>query len=101
MSFGQLANRSEISERDRLAAARVIRDRHHHQGNPLRSLPPDQGLQSFDVEVTFKRKTSLGIRRFPNRQIDGLSPHEFDVRPRGIEMGIVWDYLTWLTKAGE
>ncbi len=88
-----LPDAAEVFERDRLPAAAVVRDRHHHQRNALDPLLADRRLERLQVHVPLEGV--LGRRHPPlgNDQVPRLRADVFNVRASGVEVGVVGDDL--------
>src|SRR5215472_505062 len=83
------AHRFEIAYRNRLAAARIVRHRHHDQRNAISALGRDKALESRDVEIALEIDTKLGVRGFRDRQVDSPRAGVLYIRPSRIEMSII------------
>ncbi len=92
---------ADIFHGDRLAAAGVVRHRDHAQRDVLRADAGDELFQGGGVEVAFEVGDAVGIGALGHGQIDGRGADELDVRPRGVEMGIVRHLLAGSADDGE
>ena len=77
---------------DRLAAAGVVRDRHHDQRDVLRLLEDERSSAAGSM-LPLKRCRADGRRPSVDREVDGLRPGELDVGAGRVEMGVVRDDL--------
>ncbi len=94
MAAANLAYRTGVCHRDRLAAARIVRHRQHGQRNALPTDLGDQRFERLDVHVALERSTMLRIACFWTRQVNRLGPHKLDIRSRGIEVRVIGNHVS-------
>src|SRR5437867_6534933 len=58
---------------------------HRHVARPFRQEP----FERADVHVSLERMDALRLATFRYDEVDGLRAGRFDVRARGVEMGVV------------
>ena len=85
-----LADRPDVGQADRLAAAGVVRHGQHHQRD-RGSLFFEELLQRRNIHVALEGVALARLEPFRDRQVEGLRPGELDVGPRGVEVGVVRD----------
>ena len=61
----------------------------------------DEGFERGHIHVAFEGMRGGGMLPFFDHQVDGFSSDEFDVRARGVEVGVVGDYVTFLAGYSE
>jgi hypothetical protein len=86
------AHRTEVLERHRLAAARVVRDRDEDDGNIARALR-EQSLEGLGVHVSLEGMERRRVAALGDRQIERLGARVLDVRARRVEVRVVRDDL--------
>jgi hypothetical protein len=84
---------TNVGERHRLATARVVRDREHHDRDPLAVRPVQQLPESVHVHIAFERSLDVRIERFGHRQVECHPLAHLDVRPGRIEVRVRRDDL--------
>jgi len=90
----------QVLERDRLAAARVVRDRHEHDRNEPITLAQET-VKGLDIHVALERMDERRVAAFRDDEVDGLRTRELDVRPSRVEVGVVGDRLPRPADHGE
>jgi hypothetical protein len=83
-------HRPEVLERHGLPAARVVRDRDEDDRHPS-LVPGEEGFEGVDVHVALERMDRRRIAALGDDEVDGLGTRRLNVRPRGVEMGVVGD----------
>ena len=91
----------DVRHGDGLAAAGIIGDRQHHEGDLRRTFGGDQGFERGDVHVALEIQPRLRIVRFRDGQIDGARAGEFHVGAGGIEVRVVGDDVPGLAHHGK
>ena len=91
VAAGDLTNRFDVGERNGLAAAGVIGDGDHDQGDVSRAFGFDQALQRRDIHVAFEGNLKLRVASRGQRQVDGFCAAKLDVGTRSVEVGVVGD----------
>ncbi|CAB4834498.1 unannotated protein [freshwater metagenome] len=84
---------AQVGQRHRLAATGVVGDGDEHDGDVLRAASEDQFLERDDIHVALERVLELWALALGDHQVDGLSAGELDVRPGGVEVGVVGDHF--------
>jgi hypothetical protein len=84
------ADGPEVLQRDGLAAAGVVGHGDHDHGHVVAALV-EQGVEGLDVHVALERVLAARDPALGDRQVDGLGAAGLDVRPRGVEVGVVRD----------
>ena len=92
---------AHVLERDGLPAARVVRDRDHHQRHPFGPVVEQQALQPLEVDVPLERVEARRLERLRNRKVDGGRLGELDVRTGRVEVRVVRDDLAAPADRGE
>ena len=87
-----VAHGADIGQADRLAAAGVVRDRHHYERNALADVR-DGALERLDVHVAFERVQRVRLPALRHGQVAGLGAGGFDVGPRRVEVRVVRHYV--------
>src|SRR6516165_10484807 len=101
LSRADFFDRLDICHGNWLPAAGIVRNSDHHQRNALNTDPFDQLLETGSIHVAFERMVTCRFERLRYGEVDCFGPHEFAVRPRGIEMHVVWDDVTFLAHDAE
>ena len=94
------AHVAQVLHRHRLAAARVVRDRHEddrHVGGTL----GEQPFERFGVHVALERMQCRRVAALRDRQVECLSPGVLDVGARRVEVRVVGDDLARPTEHRE
>src|SRR5258708_2580629 len=95
------AHLPDIFHRNRLPSAGIIGYGEHHQRDSLPPNPTNQFLQRSHVHVSLKWMFVAGFASFGNQQIDCFSAYKLDICPRGIEMRVVGNNVTFLASDSE
>ena len=85
-------DRAQVLERDRLAAARVVRDGDEDDRDAV-AVGVEQGLEPSDVHVPLERVDRLWVAALGDDEVDRLGARELHVGARGVEVGVVGDDL--------
>ena len=93
VSVADGSHATQVLEADRLAAARVVGDGDHHQGNGLRAALPDEGVERVEVHVALERMNDRWVPPLLDHQVDRIGPGELHIRPGGIEVRVAGDRL--------
>ena len=88
MTSAQAAYRLDVRHRNRLAAAGVIGNGQHHQGNVRGAFAGNQGFERHHIHVAFEVEPELCVGGLGNGQVDGLRAGELNIGPRGVKVCI-------------
>ncbi len=87
-----LARATNVGQRNGLSPARIIGDRHEDDGDRGGAIAKEF-LEGTQIHVSLERVQRGDVVPFGYHQISSLGAGEFDVGPRGIEMGVVGNQL--------
>ena len=94
------AHLAQVGERDRLAAAGVVGDRHEHHGHRIPARVEER-LEGTDVHVALERMERGRNASFGDHEVDRLRAGVLDVRARRVEVRVVRDDLPRPADGGE
>ena len=98
----QFLDAPDIFQRNRLAAAHIVRDRDHAEGNVLRALRLDQPFERGEVHVSLEPLVRIKIAARRSQQIHGPRADIFDVGSRRVEVAVVGNDVAGLqTRRGQ
>ena len=86
------ADLAQVLERDRLAAARVVRDGDEDDRDAV-AARVEQRLEPRDVHVPLERVDRLWVAALGDDEVDRLGARELHVGARGVEVRVVGDDL--------
>jgi len=101
MAVADGSDRPEVFERDGLAPAAVVRDRHHHERDPLGAVLGEGAFENVDVDVALEGHIGLEVGRLGARDVEGDPSLELHVGARGVEVRVVGDDVAGLDGLGE
>src|SRR5207247_7066430 len=96
-----IAHRLRIFHRDRLAAARVVRDRQHDQRNALAADPRDQLLERRHIHIALEGVAVSRLIAFGDEQVRRFRTHELDVGASAVEVAVVGHHIALLAHHAE
>ena len=86
---GYAADVANIGHRNGLPTTRIVRNRHHDDGNAFRAVLGDEFLECLDIHVALERVIGVEITCFGTGQVDRRTSNELDVAARRVEVGVV------------
>ncbi len=93
MAITNGADRLDVLQADRLAAAAVVGDGHHANRDSFGANACDQPLELGRVEVSLERMARSRLKSFVDDQVDGFCTGFLDVCAGGIEVVVARDDL--------
>ncbi len=87
----RLGHRPQVAHGDGLAAAGIVGDRDHAEGNVPGAGPLDERLELRDVDIALEGMRFAGIVRFVDHQVDGAATAGADVGVGGVEVHVGGD----------
>jgi len=88
-----LAGPADILHRDGLPGGGIVGDGGHSERDAVRSNPPDEVLQPFQVHVALERQVGLGVIAFRDGQVNRIRAKHEQVRLGRVKMAVVRHYL--------
>ena len=101
MPPADLADRSHVLQRDRLAPAGVVRHGEHDQRDALATDPFDQLLERGRVHVPLEGMAAVGVGSLGDDEVQRLGPGVLDVGPGRVEVGVVRHDVPRLAQGAE
>jgi hypothetical protein len=92
VAVAERADAAQVLERDRLAAARVVGDGHHHERHAVAVLV-ERPLERLEVDVALERVHERRVAALGDHEVERLGALDLDVGARGVEVVVVRHHL--------
>jgi hypothetical protein len=91
----------DVGHGDRLAAARVVRQRQHHDRDALAVLAGEELPEPVSVHIALERGVEVGVESSGDGQVERDALPDLDVRARRVEVSVGRDDLAWVDHRSE